>query len=118
LPRLHRSPAVNYAAVNGMDQFAMIHDSYGTVPADCDLLAQAARVAFYKLYRGYSLKVDEEDQDAAPGAAVKAPRHDVVDELARQFKRQAGDGAELPPRPQRIGTLDPGEVFVSTNFMS
>jgi hypothetical protein len=49
---------------------------------------------------------------------VKAPRHDVVDELARQFSEQAGDAAELPPRPQRIGTLDPGCVLVSRAFMS
>ena len=112
--------AVKYAADNGMDQFAMVHDSYGTVPADCDLLAQAARQAFFKLYCGYSLKVDEY-QGADAASEGRPPRHDVVDELERQFREQASEstgGEELPPRPLRIGTLDPGLVFVSKHFMS
>jgi DNA-directed RNA polymerase len=111
--------AVKYAADNGMDQFAMVHDSYGTVPADCDLLAQAARHAFYKLYCGYSLR-GQDDQDIA-AAPEKPPRHDVVDDLERQFLEQAGElpeGEKPPPRPARIGTLDPGLVLVSKNFMS
>ena len=112
--------AVNYAADNGMYQFAMIHDSYGTVPADCDLLAQAARQAFYLLYWGYRFRADE-DQDTDAGAAGRPARHDVVDELERQFREQAGEAkgrVTLAPRPPRIDTLDPGSVLVSKNFMS
>ena len=98
----------------------MIHDSYGTVPADCDLLAQAARQAFYKLYCGRSLRVDEGLDTAAPPSETRQ-RHDVVDELERQFQALAAgpsSGDKLPPHPPRIGTLDPGLVLVSKNFMS
>jgi DNA-directed RNA polymerase len=111
---------VQWASTNGMDQFAMIHDSYGTVPAECGLLAQAARQGFYRLYCARNLGSDDENDDYE--RPVGAPqKYDVVDELERQFQELAGestDGDKVPPRPARIGTLDPGMVLVSPNFMS
>ncbi len=108
--------AVQWAATNGMDRFAMVHDSYGTVPAECDLLAQAARQGFYRLYCQRSLVAD--DDMPRVGAPQK---FDIVDELERQFQDLAGelpDGEQLPARPARIGSLDPGMVLVSMNFMN
>lgn len=40
---------------NGVSQFAMIHDSYGTVPADMDMLSACLREAFVDMYQEHNV---------------------------------------------------------------
>jgi DNA-directed RNA polymerase len=40
---------------NGVSQFAMIHDSYGTVAADMDMLAACLREAFIDMYQQHNV---------------------------------------------------------------
>jgi DNA-directed RNA polymerase len=53
------------AAGEGVEHFAMIHDSYGTLAGDAPVLARCTRQAFHQLYT----------------------QQDVVAELYRQFRR-------------------------------
>ena len=41
---------VNLAHANGIESFALVHDSYGTVAADVELMGVCLRKAFVKLY--------------------------------------------------------------------
>jgi len=88
---------VNQAAANGIEHFAMIHDSYGTLAADAAVLAAATRSAFVSLYT----------------------QRDVVAELHSQFMKQVDgcEDAELPVPPSK-GSLDIGVVLVSQYFFS
>lgn len=83
------------ALAEGVEQFAMVHDSYGTVPSDCSLLARCCRQSFAKLYM---------QQDVAAGLHA---------ELAAQWD----DPAKCPAAPSR-GTLDVSQVLASTYFFA
>lgn len=80
-------------AVEGVEHFAAVHDSYGTLPADMGVLARATRQSFVRLYQEV----------------------DVVEMLREQFVAQAGQ--ELPPAPPK-GTLDLSQVLASPFFFS
>lgn len=80
---------------DGVEAFAVIHDSYGTVPGDMSVLAQATRHSFVKLYSS----------------------HDVIEELRQQFLAQSpSDGNHILPDPPTKGTLDIGQVLSSLYF--
>ena len=40
---------------NGVEDFFMIHDSFGTVPADTDMMYQAVRNTFVDIYSNWCL---------------------------------------------------------------
>lgn len=85
---------VAQAASDGMESFAMIHDSYGTLAADCSLLASCCRQSFVKLYEA----------------------QDVVQSLHEQFAAQvAADDALTPPDK---GTLEVSDVLASDYFFA
>ena len=46
----HLRMTVNYAATNGVTNFAMIHDSFGTHASDIPMLSACLREAFIELY--------------------------------------------------------------------
>lgn len=87
---------VTQAAEQGIKSFGMIHDSYSTVPADCESLAQITRRAFVQLYT----------------------TGDLVGALAAELRGQmADDELEIPAIPQ-MGTLDLTQVLRSKYFFA
>lgn len=88
--------AVNTARFNyGVENFALIHDSFGTHAADTESLAKAIRQSFIKMYSD----------------------HDVIGEFETQVKKVLPPDAEIPPQPQR-GKLDLNQVYHSLYFFS
>lgn len=93
---------VSMASTAGVDSFAMVHDSYGTLAGDAPILARCTRQAFYLLYT----------------------QHDVVGSLWEQFRAQVEgctDKNEEPveiPEPPAKGSLDLGGVLLSPYFFS
>lgn len=85
--------SVSRAMDEGVEAFAAIHDSYGTVPADMAVLARAARQSFVSLYT----------------------EHDVVAELYAQFVSQVPEGTSMPA-PPKAGNLDVSSVLASDYF--
>jgi Autographiviridae RNA polymerase len=83
------------AAAEGIEQFSMIHDSYGTVPSDCDLLARCCRQSFAKLYM----------------------QHDVIADLYSQLAAQYTDPMQCPEPPVK-GDLDVSRVLASEYFFA
>lgn len=75
----------------GVEHFAVVHDSYGTLPADMEILSRMTRQSFVKLYTN----------------------HDVAQELFDQFNAQTKK--PLPPLPP-FGQLDVAAVLVSKYF--
>jgi DNA-directed RNA polymerase len=73
--------SVCYAADNGIEEFAMVHDSYGCPAADAEMLGQCLRHAFVDLYQ----------------------EHDVLADLKATI--EAALGSPLPPQPA-MGSLD------------
>lgn len=89
---------VTQAGAEGIKHFGMIHDSYSTVPADCERLAQVTRRAFVQLYT----------------------EQDVVADLWQQLSAQleaAGSEDKIPPAPAK-GTLDLTQVLRSKYFFA
>lgn len=86
---------INVALDRGIEQFAMIHDSYGTVAADTDKMADALRYAFVKMYE----------------------QHDVLAEFAKEVQAALPEGWELPPLPPK-GNLDIHAVLNSPYFFA
>lgn len=76
----------------GIQHFGMVHDSYATVPADCETMARLTRETFVRYYE----------------------ENNVVQELQQQFVAQHADCPEPPPP----GTLDIREVLRSDYFFS
>jgi DNA-directed RNA polymerase, mitochondrial len=85
---------IEQAQGEGIESFAAIHDSYGCLAGDMEVLSRVTRRAFVGLYT----------------------QHDVVAELAEQFTEQGG-GAEMPAVPEK-GTLDVAGVLASPYFFS
>jgi DNA-directed RNA polymerase len=79
----------------GIQHWSMIHDSYGTVPADCTKLARICREAFVRLYT---------ERDVA--AELHA-------ELAGQWKEP-----DKCPAPPAKGDFDVSQVLQSTYFFA
>lgn len=88
---------VNLSAANGVTSFAMIHDSYGTLAADTDMLGACLRRAFVDMY-----------QD-----------HDVLEEFHKEVVAMLPPDlkAKVPPCPEK-GTLDIAEVLKSDFFFA
>ena len=88
---------VNSAADRGVSAFSMIHDSYGTVAADTEVLNAATREAFVSIYK-----------DA-----------DVLAEFRDQLKTiLPADLAEQLPELPTTGDFDVSEVLRSQHFFS
>ncbi len=79
----------------GISQWAMIHDSYGTLPADCGLLARCCRQAFVKLYTSM----------------------DVAAVLQKQLQAQWAKPEDCPVPPLK-GELDVSNVLASPYFFA
>lgn len=84
---------IELAKLNGISSFAMIHDSYGTVAPDMDMLSACLREAFVDMY------VD----------------HNVLEEFLRELPAEIQ--AECPPVPP-MGTLDIEAVRQSDFFFA
>jgi DNA-directed RNA polymerase len=93
----HLMMSVCYATENGIDSFAMIHDSFGTHAADSNLLAACLREAFVNLYSEL----------------------DVLDDFRQQILRQVDEADEkkVPSVPAK-GDLDLEEVRSSDFFFA
>lgn len=83
---------VSAAVEAGITHFLTIHDSYGTHAADMTALSRILREQFVRLYE-----------------------HDVVADLAQQFRQQAPEDVELPEPPAK-GDLDLQGVLQSRYF--
>lgn len=81
----HLVMSVVYAKENGIDSFALIHDSFGTHAADTQLFSACIRNAFVDLYTEV----------------------DVLEDFRQQIIRQVGeeDMSKIPPVPSK-GHLD------------
>lgn len=88
---------VNLSATNGIQSFAMIHDSYGTLAPDTDMLGACLRHAFVDMYK----------------------EHDVLEEFrASVVSMLPPELAEkVPPCPPK-GTLDIDAVLSSDFFFA
>ncbi len=84
---------IELAVLNGVTQFAMIHDSYGTVAADMDMLVACLREAFVDMYE----------------------EHNVLEEFLRSLPPEVQE--EAPPIPP-MGTLDLSAVRQSEFFFA
>jgi DNA-directed RNA polymerase len=66
--------SVCYAADNGIEEFAMVHDSYGCPAADAEMLGQCLRQAFVDLYQENDVLADfKATVEAALGAPLPEP---------------------------------------------
>lgn len=86
---------VSQAAAEGVETFAMVHDSYGSVPTDCALLARCCRQSFIRLYT----------------------MQDVVTTLYDQFAHQHADPTQCPEPPEK-GDMDLNAVIASDYFFA
>ena len=84
----HLQLTVRTAADNGIDHFAMIHDSYGTTVAQAGQLFSIVRECFVKMYT----------------------EHDVLKEFAEEVSHLTNE--ELPELPTK-GDFDIKEVLSS-----
>jgi DNA-directed RNA polymerase len=86
---------VNAAAAQGITSFGMIHDSYGTIPADCETLARVLRSEFVRYYTA----------------------NDVIDSLHAELLTQSDNDSEMPPPPSK-GSLDLSGIIDSRYFFA
>jgi DNA-directed RNA polymerase len=93
LDACHLAMTVRAAHAEGIDAFALIHDSYGTHACNVDTLGRVLREQFVELYSG-----------------------DWLAEFERQVREYAPDVA-LPERPEQ-GSLDVTRVLASPYFFS
>lgn len=93
----HLVMSVCYALDNGINHFAMIHDSFGCHAADTNMLAACLRQAFVDLYRDL----------------------DVLEDFREQIMRQVDEGEQkkIPTVPSK-GNLDIEEVNGSDFFFA
>ena len=84
---------VNKCADEGLTDFAMVHDSYGTHSPNMPLLNLKLREAFVEMYE----------------------KHDVLRELHDQALKDLPEGIEVPEPPSK-GELDLQEVLKSDYF--
>lgn len=96
---------VNAAADSGIQHFAMVHDSYGTLAADAPLLAGCTRQAFLGLYAGKDVVNDLWNQFAA--------------QVDTEALREAGVEVPVPPEKGNNGqVMDLSGVLLSDYFFS
>jgi DNA-directed RNA polymerase len=66
--------SVCYAADNGIEEFAMVHDSYGCPAADAEMLGQCLRLAFVEMYQENNVLADlKANVEAALGSPLPEP---------------------------------------------
>jgi DNA-directed RNA polymerase len=87
--------SVREAKRHGIRSFAMVHDSYGTLAADTEVLAGTLRQAFVSLYQ----------------------KHDVLAELRNAVVVALPAGAEVKPVPDH-GSLNIDAVLESKFFFA
>jgi DNA-directed RNA polymerase len=86
---------VDMAQAQGIENFHMVHDSYGVLAADCELMADTLRRAFYNLYSS----------------------NDVIKSLYSQFlDLMPAEHMEDLPVPPKKGNLDLAQVLNSPYF--
>ena len=85
---------VNTALEIGVKDFAMVHDSFGTLAADSATLAGALRASYAEMFS-----------------------FDLLEEFAKEVQSYLPAGVELPPLPE-YGDLDPRCVINSTYFFN
>ncbi len=91
---------VNAAVARGVNAFGMIHDSYGTIPADCEALAQVTRSEFVRFYT---------DNDVVAG---------LWQDLSVQAEHAGMDVEDKVPPPPSRGSLDLRGVIDSKYFFA
>ena len=93
----HLIMSVGYALMNGINSFAMIHDSFGCHAADTNMLSACLRQAFVDLYTDM----------------------DVLDDFRQQIERQVdeADIKKIPALPAK-GDLDLEQVRESDFFFA
>lgn len=89
---------VNIAKENGIDHFAMVHDSYGTLAADVQSMSEALRRAFVRMYQEHDVLEE----------FLEAVARDIPEETRGELR------AMLPPK----GTLDISLVEQSDFFFA
>jgi DNA-directed RNA polymerase len=94
----HLQRTVLIAKEYGLDSFRFIHDSYGTHPSDCGLLAAVLRQAFVEQYTTDVLEV-------------------FRNEILEQLKYQPDLVAKIPPVPPK-GNLELERVMESQYFFA
>lgn len=87
--------SVDLAQEMGIGSFAMVHDSYGTLAADTNLLARCLRVAFVDMYEN----------------------NDVLDQFREEVGLILAKGQTLPELPPQ-GELDLRQVLESDFFFA
>ncbi len=85
---------VDTATACGIDSFAMIHDSYGTLAADTEVLRECLRQSFCQMYQ-----------------------FDVLASFRDEVQAGLPKGVELPPLPTK-GSLDINQVLLSDFFFA
>lgn len=78
----------------GVQHFAMIHDSFGTVAADAPIMAECLREAYAGIFSG-----------------------NILEDFREEALAQLEPGTELPPTPEQ-GDLDPNEVIRAPYFFA
>lgn len=88
---------VNLALDHGISQFAVVHDSFGTLACDMDMLGGCIRTSFVNMYLN----------------------HDVLEELRQRVAETVGPriAKNLPPVPDK-GKLDINGVLESPFFFA
>lgn len=89
---LHDS--VVYSSKYGVSSFAMVHDSYGVLAADVDIMAESLRRMYHKTFS-----------------------NNLLAEFRETCQARLPKGVELPNVPQ-MGDLDPAELLQSRYFFS
>lgn len=92
----HMMRTLELAANEGIEDFAMVHDSYATHAANTQALATLLRAAFVETYAG---------------DVLADFRQQIADQLPPEL------AAALPPAPP-MGTLDPEAVMASEFFFA
>jgi DNA-directed RNA polymerase len=87
---------IELAMLNGITQFAMIHDSYGTVAADMDMLAACLREAFVQMY----------------------VEHNVLQEFLRDLPQEVKDEIAAKHPIPKMGELDIERIRDSEFFFA
>jgi DNA-directed RNA polymerase len=90
----HMMKTTNLAKANGIESFAMIHDSFGTHACDTPLLHQCIRESFVEMYRP-----------------------NLLAQFKEQLESQIPEDIELPELPPE-GTLDLDQVKESRYFFA
>lgn len=86
--------ATNIATDNGVNSFAMVHDSFATVAADSAILSGSIRRAYADMFE-----------------------QDLLNNFRDEVQAYLPEGVELPPVPE-YGSLDPALVLQSDYFFN